>query len=102
MPQPKGYEPFCRLWTVNYKVIFKTGSDIPAGTFFSRPRSRILFTADDANFFFTALQAEAAVTVGAPAPGTIQTPFVEKFYNKKSFIKTFVEEHMAMVQVSTI
>lgn len=102
MPQPKGFEPFCRLWTVNYKVIFQTGGSIPAGTYFSRPRSHILLSADDANFFYAGLIAEQQVKTGYPAPGTIQQPFVENFYNKKSFIKTYVEEHMAFVQVSTL
>jgi hypothetical protein len=102
MPQPKGYEPFCRIWTVNYKVIYQTGRDIPKGEYFSRPRSRLLLNADDANFFYAGLIAEQQVKVGYPAPGTVQTPFVEKFYNKKSFILAFVGEHIDFVSVATL
>ena len=89
MPQPKGHEPFSRFWTVNYKVIFKLGQDLPKGYLFSRPRSVLFKSQED-------------VVEGHPAPGTIQAPFEENFFNKKDFVLTFVNEHAAFVQVSTL
>jgi hypothetical protein len=100
MPQPKGYEPFCRIWTVRYRVIVQVHA-IAEGTFLSRPRIRILQRADDADAYYQALLAEAQVAAGYPAPGTIQQPFLEKFYNKRSFIQTFVQEHCDMLNTSS-
>jgi hypothetical protein len=102
MPQPKGHEPFSRFWTVNWKVIFKTGSSIPAGTLFSRPRSQLFTSKEAADAFHDALIASADPTVGHPAPGTIQSVFEEDFRNQKAFIVDFVNEHCAFVQVSTL
>jgi hypothetical protein len=100
MPQPKGHEPFSRFWTVNYNVIFQSGG-ISAGTFLSRPRSVIFKTKADADAFYASLKSAEAVTVGHPAPGTVQAPFVEQFFNKKNFVLTFVNEHVAYVRVSS-
>jgi len=97
MPQPKGYEPYCPIWTVRYNVIVQYGSTISAGTFASRPRIRILTSALDASSLYQSLVSLQQVKAGYPAPGTIQQPFLEKFYNKRTFIKTFVQEHADML-----
>ncbi len=100
MPQPKGYEPFCRVWTVYYSVLC-TPRIFGPGELVSRPRARLLLNADDANFFYSALRSEATypLIAGHIAPGTIQTPILTKFYNKKSFIQTFTQN--AYDQLST-
>ena len=100
MGQPKGHEPFSRFWTVNYKVIYQSAA-VAAGTLQSRPRSEIFKTKADADAFFDALKSAEASTVGHPAPGTIQAPFEEDFRNKKDFVLTFVNEHVAFVRVSS-
>jgi len=100
MPQPKGHEPFSRFWTVNYNVIFQSGA-IAAGTFLSRPRSVMFKTKADADAFHDALISLAKLQAGSPAPGTIQAPFEEDFFNKKDFVLTFVNEHVAFVRVSS-
>ena len=102
MPQPKGHEPFSRFWTVNYKVIFKLGQDLPKGYLFSRPRSVLFKSQADAEAFYAGLKSQEDVVEGHPAPGTIQAPFEENFFNKKDFVLTFVNEHIAFVQVSTL
>lgn len=100
MPQPKGYEPFTRIWTLNYKVIVQVHA-IAEGTFLSRPRTLIYTSLEDAQITAQSLNSLAKVQAGYPAPGTIQQPFVEKFYNKRSFIKTFVQEHCDMLNTSS-
>jgi hypothetical protein len=100
MPQPKGHSPFSRFWTVNYKVIFKSAA-IPADTLLARPRSEIFLTKSDAQAFYDGLKSQEASTVGHPAPGTIQAPFEEDFRNAKTFVQTFVNEHVAFVRVSS-
>jgi hypothetical protein len=102
MPQPKGHEPFSRFWTVNYKVIYKLGNSLPSGYLFSRPRSVVFKSQADADAFYAGLKSQESVTEGHPAPGTIQTPFEENFFNKKDFVLTFVNEHIAFVQVATL
>jgi hypothetical protein len=100
MPQHKGVEPFSRFWTTRYSIVYQT-SGIPAGTKFYRPRVAIWGSKADADAFFDALKSRESTDVGHPAPGTIQTPFLENYFNKKAFIITFVNEHAEMVYVGS-
>jgi hypothetical protein len=83
-------------------VIYQLGNSLPAGTLFSRPRSAVFKTQADADAFYSGLVSQEAPTVGHPAPGTIQRPFEENFFNRKDFVLTFVNEHIAFVQVATL
>ena len=100
MPQAKGVEPFSRLWTVTYKVVNQSHA-IAEGQLINRPRTVVFVSKEAADAFYAGLIANQGTTAGHPANGTIQAPFVEKFFNRKTFITAFVNEHVAMVQISS-
>jgi hypothetical protein len=100
MPQPKGYEPFTRIWTIRYGVIVQVHA-IAEGTFLQRPRVLIYTDAESANYTYQSLVQLAQVKAGYPAPGTIQQPFMEIYRNSRANLKTFISEHVSMVQTSS-
>lgn len=100
MPQPKGFEPFTRIYTVTWNVLVRAGS-APAGSIISRPRIRILTDKAEADAFYQSLVDSAKFAAGYPQDGSISKPLLEKFYNKKTFISTFTNEKCDQLQISS-
>jgi hypothetical protein len=100
MPQPKGYEPYTRIWTINYRVIVQSHA-IAEGTFLSRPRVLIYTDVESAQATYQSLVQTAQVKAGYPAPGTIQQPFLETYRNSRVNLRTFIQEHCDMLNTSS-
>jgi hypothetical protein len=100
MPQPKGFEPFTRTYTVTWNVLVKAGS-APAGSIISRPRIQIFTSKADADAWYDSLNATAKYAAGYPQAGSISAPLLEKFYNKKTFIYQFLNGKFDQLLVSS-
>jgi len=100
MPQPKGVEPYSRYWTVAWRANVASHA-ITEGQLISRPRAAVFGTKAEADAFYAGLISAAAIAAGHPAPGTILQPLLEKFFNRKSFVTVFVNEHIESMYTSS-